>query len=337
MDYLISIKGAFGHAVTFWCVVLTATALILAPLITLIVDKTRGLSARRRASVWSNYRTWWLLAPVMTVALLLCPLSAMLFMLAVSLLCYREYARATGLFRDQWLSGLTFVAIIVLYFFVIDNWWNMFVAVQPMAIVVLAAAAVFPDKPQGYLQRVSLAAIGFLLFGVGLGHFAFMINDPNYRPMLAMLMFCIQVSDVLTFAFSRLLPGRRVFRNTSPGTTVGGQVAAIVGIAILVTWLGGLVFPGKRLDDPSSLWLLGILTGIGAQLGELITDSIKRDIGIRDMAATLPGHGGVSDRFTGLIMVAPAAYHIIEYYVGIAQDRPERILTSVFMANPPVH
>lgn len=334
MDYLISISRAFDHPVTFWCVALTAAALVLAPLITLIVDKTRGLSPRRRANIWANYRTWWVLAPVMTVALLLCPLSAMGFMLIVSLLCYREYARATGLFRDQWLSGLTFVAIIVLYFFVFDNWYAMFVAVQPMAIVVLAAAAVLPDKPQGYLQRVSLAAIGFLLFGVGLGHFAFMINDVNYRPLLAMLLTCIQLSDVLTFAFSRLLPGRRVFRNTSPGTTVGGQIAAVVVVAGLVTWLGSLVFRDKRLDDPSALWLLGILAGIGAQLGELITDSIKRDIGIRDMAATLPGHGGVSDRFTGLIMVAPAAYHIINYYVGIGVGREGRILTKIFLTTP---
>jgi phosphatidate cytidylyltransferase len=77
------------------------------------------------------------------------------------------------------------------------------------------------------------------------------------------------------------------------------------------------------------LWLLGLLTGIGTQLGVLITDSIKRDIGIRDMAATLPGHGGIADRFTGLIMVAPAAYHIIKYYQGMAEGRAIRIFSGL--------
>lgn len=328
MEHLISIKGAFLHPVTIWCVALSLGALALAPIITLFVDRRGRLSQRRRSAIWANYRTWWLLAPAMIVPLMLCPGSAMGLMLVVSLLSFREYSRVTGLFRDRWLSGLAAAAIIALYFAVFDHWYALFVAIQPMAIVLLAAAAVLPDRPQGYLQRVSLAAIGFLLFGVGLGHFAFIANDPNYRPILAMLLFCVQLSDVLTFAFSKLLPGRRVFRNTSPGTTVGGQIAAIVAVASLVTWLGALVFPDTRLDDAAALWLLGILTGVGAQLGELITDSIKRDIGIRDMAATLPGHGGFSDRFTGLIMVAPAAYHIIHYYVGIGAGRPVRVLTG---------
>jgi phosphatidate cytidylyltransferase len=329
MDYLISIKGAFDHPVALWCSGLALAALIIAPLITLIVDRSGRLSARRRADIWANYRTWWVLAPAMIAPLLLCPASAMGLMLVISLLCYREYARATGLFRDQWLSALGAAAIVALYLAVVDNWYALFVALQPMTVVVLAAAAVLPDRPQGYLQRVSLASIGFLLFGVGLGHLAFIINDPNYRPILAMILISVQLSDVLTFFFSRVFPGRRVFRNTSPGTTVGGQIGAILAVALLVTFLGKLVFRGGRLDDPAALWLLGLLTGVGAQLGELITDSIKRDIGIRDMAATLPGHGGFSDRFTGLIMVAPAAYHIIKYYEGIADERPVRVFSGL--------
>ncbi|XVJ58061.1 MAG: phosphatidate cytidylyltransferase [Tepidisphaera sp.] len=329
MEHLFSIKGAFEHPVALWCAGLALAALVLAPLITLVLDRSGRISARRRTDIWANYRTWWALAPAMIVPLLLCQASAMGLMLVISLVCYREYARATGLFRDQRLSALTFIAIVAVYFAVVDNWYALFVALQPMAVVLIAAAAVLPDKPQGYLQRVSLASIGFLLFGVGLGHFAFIVNDPNYRPILAMLLFCVQLSDVLTFFFSRVFPGRRVFRNTSPGTTVGGQLAAVVCVALLVTWLGTLVFPGGRLDDPGALWLLGLLTGIGAQLGELITDSIKRDIGIRDMAATLPGHGGLADRFTGLIMVAPAAYHIIKYYQGIADGAPQRILSGM--------
>jgi phosphatidate cytidylyltransferase len=329
MEHLFSIKGAFDHPVALWCSALALAALVLAPLITLILDRSGRLSARRRASIWANYRTWWVLAPAMIFPLLLCAGTAMGLMLVVSLLCYREYARATGLFREQWLSALTTVAIIAVYFAVADNWYALFVALQPMTVVVLAAAAVMPDSPQGYLKRVSLASIGFLLFGVGLGHFAFMINDPDYRPILAMLLFCVQLSDVLTFFFSRVFPGRRVFRNTSPGTTVGGQLAAIICVALLVVWLGKLVFPGGRLDDPGALWLLGLLTGIGTQLGVLITDSIKRDIGIRDMAATLPGHGGIADRFTGLIMVAPAAYHIIKYYQGMAEGRAIRIFSGL--------
>lgn len=328
MDHLFSIRGVFDHPVTVWCCVVTLAILVISPPIILIVDRLGRLSDRRRAEVWSNYRTWLLLAPGIAAPLLLCAASAMGLFAVISLLCFREYSRATGLFRELVLSGIGVLGILALYFACVDHWYALFVAVQPATIIAIAVVAVLPDRPQGYLQRVALASVGFLLFGAGLGHLAFLVNDDGYRPVLCMLFLAVQLSDVLTFAFSRVLPGRRIFRNTSPGTTVGGQLAASVVVALLVAWLGGLVFKGTRLDDPGALLLLGGLTALGAQLGELVLDSIKRDIGIRDMATTLPGHGGFADRFTGLLLVAPAAFHIIQYYIGITGGPNARILTG---------
>jgi phosphatidate cytidylyltransferase len=56
--------------------------------------------------------------------------------------------------------------------------------------------------------------------------------------------------------------------------------------------------------------------------------SIKRDLGIKDMATTIPGHGGLLDRFDSLLFVGPALFHYIQYFRGVGVDTPVRVFTG---------
>jgi len=49
---------------------------------------------------------------------------------------------------------------------------------------------------------------------------------------------------------------------------------------------------------------------VAAPIGDLAESVIKRDLGLKDMSSLLPEHGGILDRFDGLLFVLPAAFYV---------------------------
>jgi hypothetical protein len=92
--------------------------------------------------------------------------------------------------------------------------------------------------------------------------------------------------------------------------------------------IGPFVWPGTSLDTPVPLVGLGLIVSIVGQFGALMLSSIKRDLGLKDTARLIPGHGGILDRFDSLILVAPAVFHYVGYFVPFAAGQPQQIFSG---------
>ena len=321
-------SGAFAHPVTRYCLLAIASALVLAPIVLVSLHALGKLSESTRADAWTRYWTWLVIIPVVVAPVLWCKLAAILLITLVALLAYREFARATGFFRDRLLSAIVALGIITMAIAALDHWYGLFVAVPPLGVAILAGVAVIKDQPLGYLQRISLGTVSLLLFGSGLMHLAYLTNSPDYRPILLMLLVATQTSDVAAYCFGKAFGDRRLFPNTSPRKTLAGHIGAFVVAVALIMVLAHAIFRGTNIADWPKLVMLGVFVAIAAQLGDLVLGSIKRDLGLKDLARFLPGHGGVTDRVNSLLLVAPIAFHYVGYLVGVGLDQPTRIFTG---------
>ncbi len=319
----------FGlHPVAFWLAAGIAAMLLLTPLIFLVLEKAGKLSPALRSDLWTRYKSWLVLAPLMVGPLLIHRLTAILGVAVLATLCYREFARATGLFRQRLVSAVVALGGTLVTFAIADRWYGFFVALVPLTGSAIVIFALFADEPKGYIQRVALGLLAFMLFGDCLGHFSYFANDRLGPPIQLAILLCVELNDVFAYCTGKAFGHRKLAPQTSPNKTIGGALGALVLTTALFATLAHFIFRGTVLDQPIHLVALGALLSLTGQWGDLVMSSIKRDLGIKDMAATIPGHGGLLDRFDSLIFVGPALFHYINYFLGVGLDQPTRILAG---------
>jgi phosphatidate cytidylyltransferase len=324
---LFGYQHAFDSRLVLGLTIAVVAVLSLTPLIFLYLQRIGKLSEKLRRELWMRWISWAILAPLMIGPVLLGAAETIFAVAILSLLCYREFARATGLFRERLVSFLVVVGILLIYFAVLDNWYSFFSALSSLTVGAIAAASILQDQPKGYIQRVGLGVIGFMLFGVCLGLLGFLANDPRFRQILFWIILCVELNDVFAFICGKSFGRRKLAPNTSPNKTIGGSLGALVLTTLLAASLERLVFRGTLLDTWRHALMLGAMISILGQLGDLLLSSVKRDLGIKDMAATIPGHGGFLDRFNSLLLVSPAVFHYVNYYLGIGLGEQHRIFT----------
>lgn len=325
-DRLVNPLGAFDQPATAVLLAVALAPLALAPV---VLRLFRGLiPADLRADAWRRYTGWLVVVPTMAAAVLLGAGAVIAGATVLSLLSFREFARVTGLFREKFICYLVVAGIAAAQFAALDNWYGLFVSTFPLAIACVAGFAAAQDRPKGYLQRVALGAVAFGLFGSCLGHLSFLANDADYRPRLALVLIAVGFWDVARYTVGKAVGGPKLSPHTNPERTVSGAVGGAVVVVGFVMAAGWYVFEGTGLHYPGRLAGFGLLIAVAAQLGDLMLAAIKKDAGVGGLDPLIPGHGGLLDRFDSLILVAPVAFHVINFFAGVGAAQPQRVFTG---------
>ena len=128
---------------------------------------------------------------------------------------------------------------------------------------------------------------------------------------LVLLMFiCVWAADISAYFGGSLLGGRlirrKLFERLSPHKTWEGYLSGLAGS------IAASAFCFQQMPALSVLpvFLTGVLIGAVSPAGDLIESMFKRDAGVKDSSALIPGHGGVLDRFDTIMFVAPIVYFL---------------------------
>jgi phosphatidate cytidylyltransferase len=285
-----------------------------------VLGYLRFVLKKQTASMFKTYWSWILIAGIGFIVIFLGRIPTIVGVTLLAIYAFKEFANASGLYRDSWMTGAVYTGIITLGIAALISQprgeeegtgsYGFFVAVPAFAIALILLIPILRNRARGELQRISLAIIGFVYIGWMFGHLGFMANARNAYGFLCYIIFATGLTDVAAFTFGKIF-GRHPLRSKiSPNKTWEGALGAL-GVAMILPWLLRFSFP---FFGPWQLILTGLIVGIGGQLGDLSISVIKRDIGTKDMAATIPGHGGILDRIDSLVYTAPLFMYMAGYY-----------------------
>tara|TARA_B100000965_G_C19553362_1_gene741086 strand:+ start:264 stop:917 length:654 start_codon:yes stop_codon:yes gene_type:complete len=197
---------------------------------------------------------------------------------------------------------LTSVGLLLALFFMYEN--KIFYTFSIMIVSVLAFIEFSNIGEKIYkIKFIKKFIFNFLfiiyifLISISLVYLVVLLNLKNL--VFILLIICI-FSDIGGLLFGKIFKGPKLTK-ISPNKTISGSIGSILfSIFISVA----TIFIITDIISYMSI-ILGLITSLGAQVGDLFFSFLKRKAKIKNTGNVLPGHGGVLDRIDGILLGLP--------------------------------
>ncbi|WP_166415511.1 phosphatidate cytidylyltransferase [Cochlodiniinecator piscidefendens] len=192
------------------------------------------------------------------------------------------------------LSGaLIFVACLLQHSFPTSGEASFMQARLPgvFSVIVLALAVFLVSKASDERKKILTyysAAILIACFGL------YYIRQSMGVQAIFFIILVVVATDIAGYFVGRIVGGPKFWPAISPKKTWSGTAGGWIAASIVALLVGPPI---------GVFWaiLSGVVLSFGSQLGDVVESAIKRKTGVKDSSNLIPGHGGVLDRFDGMI------------------------------------
>lgn len=125
----------------------------------------------------------------------------------------------------------------------------------------------------------------------------------DHRVMIG-IMILLWTNETGAYLTGKFFGKHKMMPVISPKKTWEGLIGGIA-FTLLFAWFLHMGWPFFELRH----WLaVAAIVAVLSTLGDLLESALKRARGVKDAGNILPGHGGILDRFDGLLLVAPGVW-----------------------------
>ncbi|NNC87255.1 MAG: phosphatidate cytidylyltransferase, partial [Akkermansiaceae bacterium] len=318
-----------------WTIAAIATSLVGGTIVRVIGLRKAEADLRRKR--FASLRTWWIIAIVLSAALLAGRPGVCLLLGAASLLAIREYAVLLGIGNERPLLASVYVITVINYLLILFDRAGAYVVFVPLAgLATIAVVQLVREKAKGYVRTTGGLFWGLMVAVYAMSHAAYLFILPAAAGKPAgpagwflFLLILTEANDIFQAIVGRAVGAHKRHRIApvmSPNKTwegFFGGMAVTVGLAFLLApWLTTLAGPHGPLDMPASVarWAgplaAGIVITVTGYLGDINISGLKRDSGAKDSSDMLPGMGGLLDRLDSLTFTAPAFVYFLVWWMS---------------------
>jgi phosphatidate cytidylyltransferase len=201
--------------------------------------------------------------------------------------------------------------VLMAAFGMLHKWEGVLLA----GIVIAAFWIGMYGEQKGYFARTAYTLLAALYIGKLLTYFVFVRQIPiDGLWMTYYLISIVALTDIFGMVVGTFA-GRHQLTKVSPRKTVEGSLGSLLVVTAFA--IAATRFPQLHL----TWWqgaVLGLLTSVAAQAGDLVESALKRDAGVKDTGDMIVGHGGVLDRFDSYLFGGVAFFASL-HLLGLLQ------------------
>lgn len=157
--------------------------------------------------------------------------------------------------------------------------------------------------------NIGLTLLGIIYIALPFSLLNFFYNTNfiagKFHPHILLGFFIIiWTNDTSAYLVGSKFGKHRLFKRVSPNKSLEGSIGGAV-FSLTSAYLISLFFFEFNLIQ----WIIiALIIVVFGTLGDLIESSLKRSLKLKDSGNILPGHGGILDRFDGVLLAAPFVF-----------------------------